>query len=394
VTDTVHPFRVAVPQDRVDDLYDRLARTRWPDELADAGWDYGVPTSYLKELVDYLQRGYDWRAAETSLNAWPQFTTEIDGASIHFAHLRSPEPDALALIMTHGWPGSIVEFQKVAGPLIDPRAHGGNPRDAFHLVLPSLPGFGFSGPTTERGWDFRRMARAFAVLMERLGYDSYAAHGGDWGWLISRELGRIRPDNVVGIHLNLIGSYVVAEPTESELAGLNDADRAETLASWERTRAWESEEQGYGVLQASRPQTLAYALTDSPVGQLAWIVEKFRSWTDSADVPEDAVDRDQMLTNALLYWFTGTAGSSARIYYERAHAAPDASPIDAPSRTPTALALFPAENFLPVRHLAEKVNNIARWTRFERGGHFAAMEVPDLLVDDIRAFFRTLRSAD
>ncbi|WP_369215672.1 epoxide hydrolase family protein [Streptomyces flavofungini] len=388
---SISPFRIDVPQSDLDDLRIRLDLTRWPDELPGVGWAYGVPRDYLRELVHHWRHTYDWRTAEARLNAWPQFTTTIDGAHLHFAHLRSPEPDATPLLMTHGWPGSIVEFTKVAGPLTDPRAHGGDPADAFHLVLPSIPGFGFSGPTKDTGWEFKRVARAFAALMERLGYERYGVQGGDWGAAISRELGRVRADRVIGVHLNLLpAAGASAEPTAAELEPLGAAERARTLASWERMREWTRERQGYADIQSTRPQTLAYALTDSPIGQLAWICEKFKEWTDSASRPEDAVDRDDMLTNVMLYWLTGTANSSARIYYERSHADYWGAPPE-PSSTPTALADFPRDNFIPLRHIAERRDNIMRWTSYDRGGHFPAMEVPELLTGDIRAFFRSLR---
>ncbi|MFJ4894157.1 epoxide hydrolase family protein [Streptomyces sp. NPDC088788] len=386
------PFRLDIPQSDLDDLHQRLDRTRWPDELPGVGWAYGVPRDYLRELVRYWRHDYDWRAAEARLNAWPQFTTEIDGAHLHFAHIRSPEADATPLIITHGWPGSIVEFTDIVGPLTDPRAHGGDPADAFHLVLPSIPGFGLSGPTRDTGWEFTRVAAAFAALMERLGYRRYGAQGGDWGGAVSRELGRAHPDRLIGVHLNLLpGSSATTEPTAGELAALSPEERERTRASWRRGQDWNREESGYAAIQATRPQTLAYALTDSPVGQLAWIAEKFRQWTDSGDRPEDAVDRDLLLTDVMLYWLTGTAGSSARIYYERAHADYWGRPPE-PSVAPTALAVFPEENFVPLRHVAERTDRIVRWTEFDRGGHFAAMEEPDLLVADVRAFFRALRA--
>ncbi|MFF3564791.1 epoxide hydrolase family protein [Streptomyces sp. NPDC002574] len=390
--DSIHPFRVDIPQGDLDDLHERLDRTRWPDELPGVGWAYGVPRDYLRELARYWRHEYDWRAAEARLNEWPQFTTTIDGADVHFAHIRSPEPDATPLLMTHGWPGSIVEFTEVAGPLTDPRAHGGDPRDAFHLVLPSIPGFGFSGPTKETGWEYRRVAAAFAVLMERLGYARYGVQGGDWGAAVSRELGRTRPGRVVGVHLNLLPDSSAKQSDAAEWERLGPAERERAAASAERLRAWTRDRQGYADIQSTRPQTLAYALVDSPVGQLAWIAEKFKEWTDSRDRPEDAVDRDRMLTNVMLYWLTGTAGSSARIYYERAHADYWGTPPE-PSTAPTALADFPRDNFIPVRHVAERTNTIVRWTSFDRGGHFPAMEQPDLLVADIRAFFRQLREA-
>jgi pimeloyl-ACP methyl ester carboxylesterase len=390
--DGIQPFRLAIPQSDLDDLHDRLDRTRWPDELPGVGWAYGVSRDYLQELVRYWRHDYDWRAAEARLNEWPQFTTEIDGAHVHFAHIRSPEPDATPLVITHGWPGSFAEFLDIVGPLTDPAAHGGDPADAFHVVLPSIPGFGPSGPTKDTGWEPRRIADAWTVLMHRLGYPRFGAQGGDWGAAISRELGRVHPDRLIGVHLNLLpGAQQTAEPTADELSALGPEERRRTLASWHRWSAWQREEAGYAIVHCTRPQTLAYALTDSPVGQLAWIVEKFKAWTDCAELPEEAVDRDRMLTDVMLYWLTGTAGSASRIYYERAHASGRTAAPAEPSTAPTALAVFPAEPQVPLRHKAERTENIVRWTEFDRGGHFAAMEEPDLLVDDVRAFFRQLR---
>jgi pimeloyl-ACP methyl ester carboxylesterase len=317
------------------------------------------------------------------LNEWPQFTTEIDGTIVHFAHIRSPEPNAIPLLMIHGWPGSIVEFTEVAGPLTDPAAHGGDPADAVHLVLPSIPGFGLSGPTRETGWEIRRISAAFAELMARLGYERYGVQGGDWGAAISRELGRTRPE-IIGVHLNLLpNAYMTRDPAELPSLPAAEAERAQE--SWERFKEWARERQGYADIQSTRPQTLAYGLTDSPVGQLAWIAEKFHEWTDTE------VGRDLLLTNVMLYWLTRTAGSSARLYYERAHAGYWGSPPE-PSAAPTAVAHFPRENFVLLRHLAGQTNNIVQWTEYDRGGHFAAAEQPDLLVHDIRRFFRSLRA--
>ena len=389
---SVRPFRLSVPQSDLDDLYDRLDRTRWPAELPGAGWEYGVPTGYLKELADHWRHRYDWRAAEAELNRWPQFTTTIDGAHVHFVHARSPEPNAVPLVLTHGWPGSIVEFLDLIGPLTDPVAHGGEAADAFHVVLPGIPGFGLSGPTTEPGWEAGRVADAWAELMRRLGYERFGAQGGDWGAQITRELGRAHPDRVIGVHLNLLpGSHAATEPTEEELAGLDPGERERTLRSWRTWAAYTREGTGYAVLQATRPHTVGHALTDSPVGQLAWIVEKFREWSDCRELPEEAVDRDRMLTDVMLYWLTGTATSSARIYYERAHATGRTAHPAKPSPTPTAVAVFPREPQLALRHKAERTEHLVRWTEFDRGGHFAAMEEPDLLVGDLREFFRGLR---
>jgi epoxide hydrolase len=375
----IRQFRIDIPQADLEDLRDRLARTRWPDQLPGVGWDYGIALEYVRELAEYWRTGYDWREHERRLNAFPQFTTVIDGQNIHFLHVRSAEPGALPLIMTHGWPGSVAEFLQVIGPLTDPAAHGGDPAEAFHLVVPAIPGYGFSGPTKERGWNVGRVARAWDELMSRLDYRRYGAQGGDWGSSISRELGVIVPEHLIGVHLNMLLPYV---PDGQDDLTDDERERAERLRRFRTTGS------GYGAIQSTRPQTLAYGLTDSPAGQLAWIVEKFGEWTDG-DSPDDAVDRDQLLTNVMLYWLTGTAGSSARLYYEAARSGSWGPP--APSAAPTGVAVFPAEIARPVRRFADRFNNIVHWTEFDRGGHFAAMEEPDLLVGDVRAFFRRFR---
>jgi pimeloyl-ACP methyl ester carboxylesterase len=384
-SDEVRPFRIDVPQSQLDDLRDRLSRVRWPDELDGAGWSRGVPLEYLRGLVEYWHDSFDWRAQEAALNALPQFTTTIDGQHVHFIHVRSPEPDALPLILTHGWPGSIVEFLDVIGPLTDPRAHGGDPDDAFDVVVPSIPGFGFSGPTTQPGWTEDRVAGAWKQLMARLGYERYGAQGGDLGAGISPALGRADAEHVVGVHVNAatIGFMPFPPLDDDEMAQLTEVEQARIA----RIGNYMAEMYGYNVIQSTRPQTLAYGLADSPVGQLAWIVEKFKEWTHDAEVPEDAVDRDRMLANVMIYWLTNTAGSSARIYYEGAHSgswgAAERSPV------PTGVAVF-AED-VAIRRYAEHANTIVHWSDFEAGGHFAAMEAPDLLVGDVRDFFRTLR---
>ncbi|HET9006992.1 MAG TPA: epoxide hydrolase [Actinomycetes bacterium] len=382
---TIRPFRIDVPQADLDDLRDRLRRTRWPDELPGVGWSRGVPLAYLKELAGYWADGYDWRKQEACLNEHEQFVATIDGANVHFLHVRSPEPHALPLLLTHGWPGSIVEFLNVIGPLTDPRGHGGDPADAFHLVIPSIPGYGLSGPTREPGWTTGRVARAWAELMARLGYQRYGAQGGDWGAVVSPELGRVDPHHVIGVHVNAatLGFIPFGPVDPEELASFTDAEK-QRLERLNRSTAGPGN--GYFEVQAHRPQTLAYALTDSPVGQLAWIVERFKEWTHDADVPEDAVDRDQLLTNVMLYWLTGTANSSARLYYENMHAVFSPQP---PATTPTGVAVF-AEDYA-IRRYGERGNNIVHWSEFVRGGHFAAMEAPDLLVGDVRGFFRGLR---
>jgi epoxide hydrolase len=381
----IRPFRVAIPQADLDDLQERLARTRWPDELPGVGWSRGVPLGYLRELAEYWRTGYDWRAWEAKLNAYPQFTTTIDGANVHFLHVRSPEPDALPLILTHGWPGSVFEFLDVIGPLTDPHAHGGDLADAFQVVIPSLPGFGFSGPTHEPGWNTTRVAGAWAELMHRLGYARYGAQGGDMGALIAPEQGRSDPDHVVGVHVNAATyGFIPFGPVDpAELATFTEAEKR----CLERLNRFQAEGNGYFQIQATRPQTLAYGLSDSPAGQLAWIAEKFNEWTyPGTELPEQVIDRDHLLTNVMLYWLTGTAGSSARMYYENMHVS---SWGQQPANTPTGVAVF-AED-VAIRRYGERGNTIVHWSEFERGGHFAAMEAPDLLVGDMRAFFRPLR---
>ncbi len=383
-TADISPFRIDIPDADLDDLRDRLARTRWPDELPDVGWSRGVPLGYLKELAEYWRTSYDWRKQEARLNEFPQFTTTIDGANVHFLHVRSPEPGALPLVITHGWPGSFVEFIDIIGPLTDPKSHGGDPSDAFDLVIPTIPGYGFSGPTREKGWVTNRVARAWAELMSGLGYERYGAQGGDWGAMVSPELGRVDPEHVAGIHVNsaTVGFISLGPPAPEDLAALTEVEKARL----ERLNNYLTELDGYFKIQATRPQTLAYGLADSPVGQLAWIVEKFKEWTHGANVPEDVVDRDHMLTNVMLYWLTGTGGSSARMYYENMHSG--SWNLEA-GTVPTGVAAF-AED-VAIRRFSEPGNNIVHWSDFDRGGHFAAMEVPDLLVGDVRTFFRTLR---
>jgi pimeloyl-ACP methyl ester carboxylesterase len=381
----IRPFRIDIPQADLDDLHDRLGRVRWPDELSAVGWSRGVPLDYLKDLTEYWRTTYDWRTWEAKLNTYPQFTTTIDGQNIHFLHVRSPEPDATPLILTHGWPGSIVEFLDVIGPLIDPRAHGGDPSDAFHLVMPALPGHGFSGPTHDAGWTTARTAQAWAELMARLGYTRYGAQGGDWGAFVTPELGRFDSEHVIGVHVNAatVGFIPFGPVGDDELATFSDLEKVRLG----RLGNFMVEMNGYFQIQATRPQTLAYGLTDSPVGLLAWIVEKFKEWTyPSSGLPEEAVNRDQMLTDVMLYWLTRTAGSSAGLYYENMHSG---SWGQAPGPTPTGVAAF-AED-VAIRRYAELGNNIVHWTDFPKGGHFAAMEVPDLLVGDVQAFFRGLR---
>jgi pimeloyl-ACP methyl ester carboxylesterase len=372
-------FRIDIPQAALDDLHDRLRRTRWPADAPEPGWASGIPVPYLRRLADHWLHEYDWRPHEAALNAYPQGLTEIDGQRVHFLHARSSEPDALPLVITHGWPGSIVEFTRILGPLTDPRAHGGDPADAFHVVAPSLPGFAFSTPLSAPDWDHTRIARAWLELMRRLGYDRFGAHGGDTGSKVSPALGRLAPDRVVGVHIN--GGLELPAADDPVLASLSPAERARLDATRDLVR----DGTGYADLQSTKPQTIAYALNDSPVGQLAWIADKFHDWTDpAAELPEDAVDLDQLLTNITLYWLTGTGASSAHQYRAvRDESAPERSEV------PTGVAVFPTDP--AVRPLLERAHRIVHWSEFDRGGHFAAMEAPDLLVQDLRECFRPLR---
>ena len=345
-----------------------------------------MPLGYLKELTEYWQNGYDWRRWEDRLNEFPQFTT-IDGQNIHFLHVCSSEPGALPLIISHGYPSSVVEFLSIIGPLTDPVSHGGVAADAFHVVAPSIPGFGFSAPVLETGWEMARTARAYAELMDRLGYERYGAQGGDVGAGIVGMLAGLDSGHVTAVHTNsdplaVIGALDYLPEGAARFAGISEADRAAV----ERTKAISQAGSGYLKLQSNRPQTIAYSLTDSPVGQLAWIVENFKEWTDqAAELPEDAVDLDQLLANVSIYWFTGTGASAARFLYETAHS----TEWGAPGTAPQGWALFAAQSF--ARAMMDPDHEIEHWSEFDRGGHFPAMEVPDLLVGDMREFFRSFR---
>lgn len=375
----IHPFHIDIAQAELDDLHDRLARTRWAEDLPGTGWSYGLPTGYLRELAGYWRTGFDWRAAESARNARPQFRTRIDGQSLHFTHVRSPESGALPLVLVHGWPFG--DFGATIGPLTDPRAHGGDPADAFDVIVPTLPGFGFSGPTHRVGQAAtERAAVLIAELVRRLGYTRYGAQGGDAGSFVAPQLGRIDAGRVVGVHLN---AAITIPAWDDDGSGYSESDQ-EKLAA---LQDWSSRDtSAYAGVHSTRPQTLAHALTDSPAGLLAWIVDVVNTYKDPAAVlPEDSLDRDAMLAEIAVLWFTGTAGSSLRLYKESAQWGADLPS----SGVPTAVALFPGDS--TVRGIAAKQNNLVRWTEFDRGGHFAAMETPDLLVEDLRAFFRPLR---
>lgn len=380
----IRPYRIDVPESEIDRLHCRLDETRWPAPLPGDGWDSGVPVSWLAELTDYWRHRYDWRTAERELNEIPQFTTTIDRQRIYFMHVRSPEPDALPLILTHGWPGSVVEFLDVIGPLTDPGSHGGDARDAFDVVIPALPGFGFSGPVSESGWTTTRIATAWDELMTRLGYARYGTQGGDIGAAVAPEVARVAPTRVVGVHTNGGPGGFPQVPVPQDVM--------DTLSPLERDRiarveAFMREEFGYIAIQSTRPQTIGYGLTDSPVGQLAWIMDKFREWTHPREVlPDNIVSRERLLTNVMTYWLTGTAGSSASVGYAQS-ATWGAAKLN--SGVPTAAIVFAHD--VGIRRFAEEENTIVRWVDVERGGHFAALEEPAPLVTDIREFFRTLR---
>lgn len=374
----IEPFEVAVSEEAIQDLRRRLGETRWPDQLPDAGWEYGADREYLRELCAYWRETFSWDGFEGRLNAFDQYTTEIGGQRVHFYHVRSPEPDARPLLLSHGWPGSVAEFLDVLGPLADPGGHGGDPADAFHVVAPSLPGYGFSGPTAERGYDVARIAETFAALMDRLGYDGYVAQGGDWGALVSAILAERYPDRVDALHTNMI----MARPPDVEdpTAMLDEAE----LADLEATRAFRETETGYYELQATKPQTAAYGLTDSPAGLAGWIVEKFHGWSDCEADPEESFERDRLLDNLSVYWLTRTINASMRLYYETDPGALVPERVD----VPTGHARYPAEISKPPRSWAEAVYDVVHWSEMSEGGHFAAMEVPELFVDDLRTFVR------
>jgi pimeloyl-ACP methyl ester carboxylesterase len=374
----IQPFRIDIADAVLTDLRARLAATRWPEVEAVDDWSQGMPLAYTHDLAHYWANGYDWRAREAALNQFDQFVTEIEGLPIHFVHQRSPHADAFPLIITHGWPGSIVEFSKVIAPLADPTAYGGRAEDAFHVVCPSLPGYGFSGKPAATGWGVGRIAAAWETLMTRLGYQRYGAQGGDWGAAITTQIGR-NVGHCVAIHTNM----PIAAPPKAALENPDESERA-VLTTMKNYNRWDS---GYAKQQATRPQTLGYGLVDSPVAQLAWIVEKFWSWTDCAAHPENVLTRDEILDDVMLYWVTGTGASSARLYWESFGTMRGGDRVE----LPTGVAAFPKEISCPPRSWCENNYNITHWTTMPRGGHFAAFEQPELFVDDVRKFFATVR---
>lgn len=383
----IAPFEIHIPDAEINDLRTRLANARLPAQIPGTGWEYGTNAAYLKELVEYWQNDFDWRAQERVLNEFAQFKTTIDGVPIHFIHERAANPDAMPLLITHGWPGSFVEFRKIIGPLTHPELHGGNAEDAVHVIIPSLPGFGFSGEPQERGYNPERMAHVLAALMQRLGYDQYGIQGGDWGAIINRVLAARYPERLIGMHSN----FVLASPPED--ASIRAAVPKAEMDARESRQAFMANEVGYQQIQGTKPQTLGVALNDSPAGLAAWIVEKFHGWSDidqqSVKGLEAKFTKDELLTNISVYWFTASITASTRIYYENRN-----FPVGEPLgyiTVPTAGAIFPKDLYITPRLWAEAQYNIVQWSPMLRGGHFAAMEEPELLIDDVRTFFRTLR---
>lgn len=381
-TPEITPFKIDIPQVDLDDLRERLLRTRWaPRQLPGVGWNRGVPLDQLTELVAYWADGYDWRAQERRINSYPQFVTEIDGANIHFLHVRSPEPDAFPLVLTHGWPGTFFEYLDVIDLLTNPRAHGGDPADAFHLVIPSMPNFAFSGPAPDTGWDITRIANAWVELMDRLGYERYGAAGNDGGSMISPIIGAIVSERVPAVHVTQVFSFPSGDPAEFNGFGQEEYRR---LAFMKR---FNDEHFGFNKIQSDRPNTIGHALADSPVGQLAWVMDPLRGFGDHPPEMDKMLDADVTLTIASLFWLTNTATSAAQQYYENAHL-----PEEQPSRgtVPTGVAVF-ANDFPSIRQFAERDHTIVRWSEFDRGGHFSGTDAPDLLAGDLRAFYRDYR---
>jgi pimeloyl-ACP methyl ester carboxylesterase len=380
----ISPFSVAIAEAQLQDLRQRLEHTRWPEQETCNDWSQGVPLAYTRELADYWRTDYDWRKFEKKLNEWPQFTTEIDGIDIHFIHRRSPRADALPIIISFGWPGSMVEFHKVIDALADPEAHGGRAEDAFHVVVPSLPGFGFSGKPTTTGTSVEKIGRMWGTLMSRLGYDRYVAQGGDWGAMITQSIALTETTHCAGIHTNM--PIVAPDPETMDNLTPQEQSALEAMAFY---NDWDS---GYSKQQSTRPQTLAYGLADSPVGQMAWIVEKFYTWTDcekdGVKHPEHVLSKDELLDNVMIYWLTNSAASSARLYWESFNK-PNLETIS----MPVGCSLFPGEIFRTSRRWAEKrFTNLIYWNELDKGGHFAAFEQPQLYLEEIRNCFRSLRA--
>jgi len=375
----IQPFQIEVPEQQLVDLRQRLALTRLPEKETPDDWSQGVPLSYMQEVLQYWQNDYDWRRCEARINEFPQFITSIDGLDIHFLHVRSAVEDAQPLVLTHGWPGSVLEFLKVIGPLTDPAAHGGSADDAFHVVCPTLPGFGFSGKPTATGWGVSKIAGAWAQLMQRLGYDRYVAQGGDWGSAVTCAMPAADPEHLQAIHINM----PIVSPDPDTMSDLTDQEK-DALAALQHYDQWDS---GYSKQQSTRPQTIGYALVDSPVGQAAWILEKFWAWMDCQGHPENVLNRDELLDNVMLYWLTTAGASSARIYWESFNS----GSMD-PISVPAGISQFPKDIFRTSKRWAEKrFSNLIYWNALDSGGHFAAMEQPQQFVEEVRNCFQLIR---
>lgn len=380
----VQPFRISVPDDALDDMRQRIANTRWPDEIPNSDWDYGSNMAYVRELADYWANEFDWRAQEALLNEFAHFRADVNGMGVHFIHERGKGPNPMPIVLTHGWPSTFFEMYKIIGPLADPESHGGDPADAFDVVVPSMPSYGFSDRATERGWSFSRVGDLWTTLMtDTLGYDKFAAHGGDWGAGVTARLGYAHADKLIGIHVTAASGMPYLGEGSPPLT-------AAEQAFLDARSHWREYEGAYGHIQGTKPQTLSYGLMDSPVGLAAWIVEKFRAWSDCNGDVESVYTKDELLTNITIYWATQTISSSVRIYYESQR-----DPLNLAQgeiiAAPTAVTVFPKDISYPPREWAERMFNLQQWTEMPDGGHFAALEKPAQLVDNIRAFFRSLR---
>ena len=374
----ITPFTINISEEQLTDLRDRINNTRWAEEECVNDWSQGIPLTYVREIADYWANQYDWRKSEQYLNTFDHFQTNIDDLAIHFIHQKSPHPDAYPLIITHGWPGSIVEFHKVIQPLVDPTKHGGKAEDAFHVVCPSLPGYGFSGKPSQAGWGVEKIAETWDQLMVRLGYENYGAQGGDWGAAVTTQIGR-NIGHCDAIHINM----PIGRPTPESLQDPTDEEKS-ALEGLTYYQEWDS---GYSKQQSTRPQTLGYGLVDSPVGQMAWIIEKFWSWMDCDGHPENTLTRDELLDNVMLYWLTASGASSARLYWESFGSFGGGDKVE----LPTGVASFPKEIIRSPRRWCEESYNITHWTTMPRGGHFGAFEQPELFINDLRIFFKTIR---
>ncbi|MEG3586191.1 MAG: epoxide hydrolase [Actinomycetota bacterium] len=375
----ITPFTINIPEEQLTDLRNRINNTRWAEEECVNDWSQGIPLTYVREVADYWANQYDWRKSEEHLNTFNHYRTNINELDLHFIHQKSPHPDAYPLIITHGWPGSIIEFHKVIQPLVDPTKHGGKAEDAFHVICPSLPGYGFSGKPSVTGWGVEKIAKTWDQLMVRLGYDHYGAQGGDWGAAVTTQIGR-NVGHCAGIHINM----PIGRPTPESLQDPTDEEKS-ALEGLTYYQEWDS---GYSKQQSTRPQTLGYGLVDSPVGQMAWIIEKFWSWMDCDGHPENTLTRDELLDNVMLYWLTATGASSARLYWESFGSFGGGDKVE----IPTGVASFPKEIIRSPRRWCEQSYNITHWTTMPKGGHFGAFEQPELFINDLRTCFKTIRT--